>query len=112
MRHFHTAVIERREPFRGRFVVQPHEVAWASEATYFVRIESVEGGHAEAVLRLHVQLSVDGTRWVDEGSQLDMPTEPSDALVRVQHFGGWLRLRGEIDGEAGCTLSVHLVLKE
>lgn len=112
MRHFHTAVIERREPFQGAFAVQPHEAAWATEAIYFVRIEAVEGSGATGTVRVHAQLSVDGTRWLDEGSSLDLAAEPGDAFLRLRHFGGWLRLRGEMDDDVRCTLTVHLALKE
>lgn len=109
MRQFHTAVIERRERFDGDFATQPHEVAWASEAIWFVRVEGVDGAGS---LKLHVQVSVDGTRWLDEGSAFDDLTAEGDRFLRVTHFGGWLRLRGEIEGDAAFTLTVQLVLKE
>lgn len=109
MRHFHTAVVERRERFEGRFETQPHEAAWASEAVWFVRVEGIEG---HGSLTAHVQISVDGTRWLDEGTVLKGVGTESDHFLRVRHFGGWLRLRGEIEGGAAFCLTVHLVLKE
>lgn len=108
MRQFHTAVVERRELFSEEFATQPHEAGWASEAIYFVRVEEVVG---QGVLQLAVQVSVDGTRWLDEGSAIAGVTEASDHFLRVGHFGGWLRLRGGTEGGAGFRLTVHLVLK-
>jgi len=133
MRQFHTAVVERRERFEGTFATQPHEVGWAAEAVWFVRIEGVEdasssgadAGTADTAvgdvprgasdadsLDLHVQVSVDGPRWLDEGSSLLGLQGEGDHFLRVRHFGGWLRLRGEVAGTAAYTLTVHLVLKE
>lgn len=109
MRHFHTAVVERRELFSGAFETQPHEAAWASEAIYFVRVEEVVG---QGALRAAVQISVDGTRWLDEGTVLEDVSGEGDHFVRVRHFGGWLRLRGQVGGGASFRLTVQLALKE
>ena len=109
MRQFHTAVVERRELFSGEFATQPHEAGWAAEAIFFVRVEEVVG-HGE--LDLAVQLSVDGTRWLDEGSRVTFLTTEGDHFLRIGHFGGWLRLTGSITGGAEFRLTVQLVLKE
>lgn len=51
--------------------------------------------------------------WCDEGTPISLPTVPNEvAFVRVSHFGGWLRLAGEIPAGAALTVLVYLVLKE
>ena len=111
MRESHTAVVERNVQWRGDFVVEPYEVAWAGEAIYFVRALDVDSAPGD--INARVQISPDGMRWVDEGTTLALPTAP-DAVtfVRVTHFGGWLRLVGELPDDARLTVIVYLVLKE
>ena len=38
MRESHTAVVERNVVLEGPFATEPYEVAWASEAIYFLRV--------------------------------------------------------------------------
>ncbi len=115
MRESHTAVVERNVAWRGDFSVEPYEVAWAGEAIYFVRALSVDNVPATEIdnITARVQISPDGMRWVDEGTSLALPTAP-DAVTfaRVTHFGGWLRLVGELPQGAQMTVIVYLVLKE
>ena len=50
-----------------------------------------------------------------EGEILYLPTMDYDgdlAFCRVEHFGGWLRLAGEVPEGASVTVIVYLVLKE
>ena len=109
MRHFHTSVVERREPFVGRFETHPFEAGWAAEAIFFVKFEDYEGPG----FRAEVQISADGLDWVPEGSVLGPITQPGTYVARVRHFGGWLRLAGDLGGpQARCVATVHLVLKE
>ena len=111
MRESHTAVVERNVEWRGDFVVEPYEVAWAGEAIYFVRALSVDNVSADTTA--HVQISPDGMHWVDEGTAFALPTAPDEVTCcRVAHFGGWLRLVGELPEGAGLTVIVYLVLKE
>jgi hypothetical protein len=111
MRQFFTAVVERQRDFVDQFGSHPYEVGWASEAIFFLRVEEIFGEGAK--LNARVQISADGVRWIDEGTALPTMTEARDYFVRVKHFGGWLRLFGEISGQsARFKLTVQLVLKE
>lgn len=110
MRQSHTAVVERNVTWRGEFTVEPYEAAWASEAIYFVRAlaatEMPEG------VKARVQISPDGMNWCAEGTQLPLPASPGVTFCRVRHFGGWLRIVGELPGAAQLQVIVYLVLKE
>ncbi len=111
MRQFNTAVVERKEEFTDQFQTHPYETAWASEAIFFLRVEELSG--QSPGLSAAVQISVDGVNWVDEGTKLGPIDEEGDFFVRASHFGGWLRLNGEVRGEnARFVLTVHLVPKE
>jgi len=74
-------------------------------------VESIQGNNA--ALGAKVQVSADGTNWVDEGTQFQSIGTAGDQFVRISHFGGWLRLCGEVQGEqAKMECTIHLVLKE
>jgi len=111
MRNFHTVVLERMTHHSEDFATEPYECAWASEATFFIRIHAItENG---ATLNSVVQLSVDGIDWVDDGIRFEPISKAGTYFLRVKHFGGWLRLRNEIAGrEPDIRLTIHLVLKE
>lgn len=109
MKDFHTSVTDLRQPFSGSFDTFPYECGWADEAIFFVTAEAQTP--TEARIDLRVQLSADGIRWLDEGSTLQL-SGPGAAFVRLQHFGGFLRLAGDVTGEQPqCTLTVRLALK-
>ncbi|MBX3012753.1 MAG: hypothetical protein KF832_14650 [Caldilineaceae bacterium] len=110
MRESHTAVLERNVTWQAHFTAEPYEAAWASEALYFVRALAAEGVPPQITAR--VQISPDGIHWCDEGSTLTLPTTVGVAFCRVSHFGGWLRLVGELPAGATLTVIVYLVLKE
>lgn len=105
-----TSVIERNRVWRARFETEPWEAAWAKEAIFFVRALAVAGNPSEAVAR--VQISPDGMRWCDEGTSFALPAAV-DGLTfgRVAHFGGWLRLVGELPPGAELKVICYLVLK-
>lgn len=106
MRESHTAVLERETELTGAYETEPYEAAWATEAIFFVR---VEGEPVEQ--RARVQVSPDGMHWCDEGTALRFEGGGRLAHAKVTHFGGWLRLVGEVAGGAPLRLTVHLVLK-
>lgn len=111
MRQSFTAVVERNAAWRGPFALEPYEVAWASEAIYFVRVLAAEA--MPAGVNARVQISPDGLNWVDEGTALTLPHQAEGlAFCRLGHFGGWLRLAGELPEGAALTVIVYLVLKE
>ncbi|MEZ4615313.1 MAG: hypothetical protein R2867_07345 [Caldilineaceae bacterium] len=113
MRESHTAVIERNVTWRGEFATEPYEVAWAGEAIFFVRVLAKE--NLPDIVAAHVQISPDGIHWCKEGEILYLPTYDFDGdlvFCRVEHFGGWLRLAGEMPEGASATVIAYLVLKE
>ncbi len=110
MRQSFTAVIERNVTWRGAFAVEPYEAAWASEALYFVRVLAGEG--PDIPTKAQVQISPDGIHWCNEGTVLELPEPGGLRFVRVAHFGGWLRLVGNLPDGMTRTVIVYLVLKE
>jgi hypothetical protein len=110
MRQSFTAVVERNVTWQGEFAVEPYEAAWATEAIYFVRALEAANMPANAVAR--VQISPDGIRWCDEGTVVPLPAEEGLTFGRISHFGGWLRLVGNLPDGARLTVIVYLVLKE
>ena len=109
MRQSATSTVELNTEWRDKFTAEPFEVAWASEAIYFIRAlesERVPGG-----INARVQISPDGTHWCDEGTLVALPAAPGTTFARLTHFGGWLRLIGEIPDGAYMKVIVHLVLK-
>ena len=110
MRQSYTATIEQNGAWEGAFATEPYEAAWAAEAVFFVRVLRAAGDPAGAWAR--VQLSPDGMHWCDEGASLHLPTLPGEvAFVRVAHFGGFLRLVGEVPEGAELRVMAYLALK-
>lgn len=110
MRQFMTSTVEQRKEFSGAFTTHPMETGWASEAIFFVTVKDIT---PHGVLKTAVQISVDGVNWLDEGTTFPAISQQGHYFTRVSHFGGWLRLNGEVTGkDASCKLTIHLVLKE
>jgi hypothetical protein len=110
LRESNTIIVERNWTWRGAFETEPNEAAWATEAIYFVRALGANSLTSPAVAR--VQISPDGIHWCDEGSEIRLPDEPDAvSFVRITHFGGWLRLTGEIPNGDELTVIVYLNLK-
>ena len=109
MKTFYTSVVELRQEFDGAIETHPYECGWADEALFFVELHDAAPGET---VSLRVQLSPDGIRWLDEGSEI---RTGGSAFARVSRFGGFLRLAGiatRADGEpARVTVSVRLALK-
>src|SRR5690606_24884551 len=102
---------EQRKIVDADFETHPLEVAWASEAIFFVDAEQLDRGDGSLLLK--VQLSVDGVNWLDEGTTFDPINGKIQAFRRVSHFGGWLRLKGIFTkSDSLCKLTIHLVIKE
>lgn len=110
MRHCITVPLERHTDLSGSFQTEPYECGWAAEALFFVRIQQQRGQDARMSAR--VQVSADGIHWMDEGTGFRPLSGEGDYFVRVSHFGGWLRLAGQVEGpEAEMNVMIHLVLK-
>jgi hypothetical protein len=111
VRYSITQPLARHKEISGPFVTEPFECAWASEAIFFIRVQ--ETSNEEAKLTARPQISADGIHWVDEGSSFSSMQGVGVWFLRLQHFGGWLRLCCDTDGsDAQFTCMVHLVLKE
>lgn len=111
MRQFFTTVLERKTTHSAPFQTEPYEAAWASEAIFFIRVENVDG--TEPQLSAKVQISPDGIHWADEGANFLPISDIGLHFVKVTHFGGWLRLGCDVQGQdAHFKLIAHLVLKE
>ena len=108
LRESYTAIVERSEELKGRFATEPYECGWAGEAIFFVRILESAGGVAGA--QLQVQISADGIRWCDEGTDLTL-NEAEIAFCKVGHFGNWLRLAGTLPDGASMRAIIALSLK-
>ena len=109
MRQSAASTVELNTEWRDKFTAEPFEVAWASEAIYFIRALESEGVPGGANAR--VQISPDGLHWCDEGTLVPLPAAPGTTFARITHFGGWLRLVGELPNGAHMKVIVHLVLK-
>jgi len=111
MRQSHTAIIERNITWEGAFETEPYEVAWASEAIFFVRTLSVSGVVGD--VHAKVQISPDGIRWCDEGTVVSL-SEVTDGVAfgKVSHFGTFLRLVGKLPKGMALKVIVALSLKE
>lgn len=114
LRGSYTAVVERNREWQDKFATEPYEAAWASEAIFFIRALAVEGTHASTDrIQARVQISPDGIHWVDEGTEIALPTAQDDVtFCKVIHFGGWLRLCGELQPDIKIRVIVYLALKE
>jgi hypothetical protein len=111
MRQSITAVVERNGEWSGQFQAEPYETAWATEAIYFIRALEAENIPADAFAR--IQISPDGMHWVSEGSSISLPSTPDQVtFCRIEKFGGWLRVVGELPAGARLRLMLYLVLKE
>lgn len=109
MRESHTAIIERNVEWADSAETEPYEVSWASEAIFFVRLLEAEGN---LPAQLSVQISPDGIRWCDEGGILELNFKSELSFARVRHFGGWLRLKGDLPRGQRARAIVYLTLKE
>ncbi len=110
LRESFTFPLERNVTWRGSFATEPAEAAWANEAIFFVRVLESEGPLDGAVAR--AQISPDGMHWCDEGTVFPLPAKTGElGFCRLQQFGGWLRLCGELSPDSSLTVIAYLVLK-
>jgi hypothetical protein len=110
VRQSYTAILERDALWENEIETEPYEAGWASEAIFFIRTMSNLG--AMSGMRARVQVSPDGIQWCDEGTAIAISAEPGLTFARVSHFGGWLRLSGDLPPGASVRVLVALALKE
>lgn len=106
----YTAVVERAQGLKGAFATEPYEAGWAHEAIIYLKVlRLTDGGHIAA----RVQISPDGIDWADEGTKLPVATQAGLYYVKVEKFGSWLRVAGEVKGAAdSADVYVYIALKE
>lgn len=111
MRQSHTAVLARNETWSGSVATEPYEVAWASEAIFFLR--PLERAEVPSDVTLAVQISPDGIHWCEHGARLAVDGDPlTPSSVQLRDFGGWLRLSGTLPDGLALKVVVYLSLKE
>jgi hypothetical protein len=105
-----TFVLVRGEDWSGEAASEPLEAGWAREAVIFLRPLKVTGDAGAA--GVHVQISPDGIRWVDEGTTIPLAGVVDQVtFARVGGFGNWLRLRASFPDGAGAQMLVTVHLK-
>ena len=115
MRESLTVVLERNTVLCGDFATEPYEVAWASEARWFVRVLDLRGH--ETRLEARTQISPDGLNWCDLDDGVLVIRARGLVSSPVREFGGWLRLKGSVatssgDREGvGAKVLIYLALK-
>ena len=110
IRRSYTAVVERNRIWRGHFETEPYEAGWATEAILFVRTLESSGLITQAKAR--IQISPDGMHWCDEGNSIPLVPEPGVTFCRVNHFGGYLRIAGDLPAGEELKVMVYISLKE
>ena len=105
-----TYTLELNGLWQGAFESEPYEAAWGHEAIVFIRSLSSENVSTEA--RARVQISPDGIHWCDEGATIGLPATDEMSFCRLTHFGGWLRLKGELPSAAKLKVMAYVALKE
>jgi hypothetical protein len=103
-----SVVLERNARLSGVFTTEPYEVAWAREARWFIRVLDIEG--VDTRFDATTQISPDGLHWCDlEDAQV---TVHELGLVSwpVREFGGWLRLKGTVEGGGSPAVKVMIYL--
>lgn len=104
-----TSVVSRNETWTGKAASEPHEAGWAREAVIFIRALKEPKG-PQPVAR--AEISPDGMRWVAEGTEAGMPaTRDAIAVMRISHFGNWLRVVADFPDGCESTVLVTMHLK-
>jgi len=110
MRQSQSAVLERGCILGEEHATEPFEVAWASEARWFVQFYKPAAGTR---VSFQVQISPDGIHWMDHESERIEADAEGWVTTSTSNFGFWLRLKtSRIAGEGSPTVKIYLELKE
>ena len=110
-----SVVLERNTRLKGAFSTEPYEVAWAREARWFIWVLDLAGTATR--LEATTQISPDGLHWCDLDGHQATVREPGLVSWSAREFGGWLRLKGMVQGDtdsdeaATAKVMIYLVLK-
>lgn len=107
MRQSQTAILERGIVLDGTLHTEPFEVAWATEARWFLQFLDSD---QEGTVSVQPQVSPDGLQWTDHESDAAVASAPRLASGTIREFGGWLRLT--VTGDTRSLIKVVLALKE
>ncbi|HRP04636.1 MAG TPA: hypothetical protein PLV87_06970 [Opitutaceae bacterium] len=111
MRQFQNNVLDYKWEVSGDYTSAHMETAWATEAMFFVRVEQAHG--KDFRFNARAQISVNGIDWIDEGTAFEPIKGDGQYVIRLKHFGGWLRITGGLSGEnPTAIITTNLVLKE
>jgi hypothetical protein len=103
-----TLVVGRNERWTGAAATEPFEAGWAREAVIFIRALKEPKGEQPMA---RVEISPDGMRWAAEGTEALMSSRKDGiAVLRVKHFGNWLRVAADYPpgSESTVLVTVHL----
>lgn len=110
MRENHTAVLDRNVTWAGTFSTEPYEAAWAKEAMFFIRVLDRSITSSDPVY-LTVEVSPDGMHWCSHTEAIEWDPRQEITQISVVHFGGWLRLVGELSEDNSLNVICYLQLK-
>ncbi len=111
VRRSFTAVIEKNTTWTSDFETEPYEVAWATEARWFIRIVEMKG--RDVTVSVTPQISPDGLFWCDEGHNPLLIRAPGLYSFAMREFGHWLRLQVRLSGQdPAVKVLIYLALKE
>lgn len=111
MKQFLQHVLIRNQWVTEDFCTEPIETGWAGEATFFIEILATN--EQFSALKAEVQISPNGISWVSEGTVFTDISEHGLYYKKINHFGGWLRLKCSYSGQdANARMMVYLILKE
>jgi hypothetical protein len=97
--------------WQGAFASEPYETAWGHEIIIFIR--ALEATNVPAEAKASIQISPDGIHWCDEGSTIGLPPSKDQlTFCRMSHFGGWLRLKGNLPNSASLKVVAYVAMKE
>jgi hypothetical protein len=104
-----TAIVARNERWTGEAASEPYEAGWARELVIFVRaLKEPKGPQPQ----IRAEMSPDGMRWLPEGTVVAMPTmRDGIAVLRVKHFGNWIRVAASFTEGAESTVLVTIHAK-
>src|SRR5581483_5198919 len=109
LRNSMTAVLERDAISGPVYLTEPYEVAWAGEARWFIRV--LELPPTVERVDCAVQVSPDGLHWCDLDEPPRTIAAPGVTTWVTREFGGWLRLRATVSGDAAIPALIYLALK-
>lgn len=109
MKNFITYVLLRQEYLETDTVTEPCETGWASEAIFFIQIQSQN--QDDYTIQANAQISVDGIHWVNHEALPLLIESDGYYCIKLKEFGGWLRLSIHSTTKDTLVATVQLALK-